>query len=276
MGLWGLKPEGSEQDAAYNDLRISWRRIILLMLLYTLVFLTGLWLGGLLRGPQLTQRVFTRDEGQDFYLPVSSRMLTVAIQPLVPREAANGGQQSGAAAMTAQELMSAGELTALAVALEQLYPFNYTVLPPLVIPEGMFHADRQQYDAQKLLEWMIGESQPQYFRTAAVLSQDIYKPEMNFLFGLARIGGNCCVSSCARMGGEVDGPRLTPEQRWASIVRHELGHTLGLQHVDDRKSVMAYGDSLEALDRQGDMLTTEDWQELRRLHPIRWDRQSKK
>ena len=105
-----------------------------------------------------------------------------------------------------------------------------------------------------------------------VLYNDVYDDKYNFLYGQARIAGPVCVASANRMGGKLKDAAKSPQQRWISIVRHELGHTLGLQHVDDRKSVMAFGATLSELDGQGDTLTKADWQRLDELHPIRWER----
>lgn len=217
--------------------------------------------------------VATRLATGDYYLPISSRQLTVTIQPctLGPDARAALNAQDSDRERTADELLSEAGLSRLVANLDEIYPFSYAIAAPREIPDEFFSAERQQYRVDELLNWLCKEVDPASFRTVAVLPADIYQPGFNFLFGLAKIGGPACIAGCARMGSPTAGDAALADERWHSIVRHELGHTLGLQHNADWQSVMAYGDSLNQLDQQGVNLTAADWKRLREMHPIQWD-----
>ena len=66
--------------------------------------------------------------------------------------------------------------------------------------------------------------------------------------------------------------RLAPAERWHLLVRHELGHSLGLQHTEEQDSVMHYSNSLRELDRSSPELTAGDWRTLRNVLPVQWQR----
>jgi archaemetzincin len=271
MGLWTSRTAAEREAERFQDVRISVRRIAILMVLYFLVLFTGIWIGRQLFAP--TPRIVrTAALKPDYYLPVDSRSLTVAIQPLVPgpQAAAVLGRVNSGHAQAAAALVAPAGLEALADSLAALYPLSYEIVKPVELPDEFFDVERQQYDVDLALNWLVKQADPHYFRTLGVTSADIYKGEYNFLFGLAKLGGSSCISSCARTTGTTPGELLTPAKRWHSIVRHEMGHTLGLQHVEDQQSVMAYGNSLEELDQQGTELTKADWKLLKNLHPIRW------
>jgi archaemetzincin len=210
-------------------------------------------------------------EGSRTYaLPVSSQQLTMAIQPLTPSAKVRAAlpQAESEARNTAQHLTGADELDALAQDISVFYRIQCVVRAPLDIPDACFNFERQQYDTAALLNWLAGQTSPASFRTAGVLDIDVYTEGYNYLFGQARLGGSICVVSTARMGQYV--LLRQPEDRWQSIVRHELGHTLGLRHVSDQRSVMKFANSLAEHDVQGTQLTSYDWAQLKKLHPIDW------
>ena len=224
-----------------------------------------------------TERIASADDalpagGANYVLPINSEQLTVTFVPLRPSakvEALITHAGSGTEA-TARGLVSEEGIVLLKSELRELYPFQYATGEALTIPDELFDFDRQQYKTSALLDWMYGELDPASFKSVGVLYADVFDDDYNFLFGQARLAGPLCVVSSARMGQQIENARQSASERWHSVCRHELGHTLGLRHVPDRSSVMAFGNSVSELDTQGNTLTKADWAELKRLHPIRW------
>ena len=207
-------------------------------------------------------------------LPISSQNLIVTIQPRVPSEnvAALLPQTHSPTRITADGFLGPQALDDLCDNLSALYPMTYRVADPMTIPDELFNAERQQYNIDKLLTWTLRQRDEVSYKTIGVLSVDVYQPDYNFLFGLAKLGGPGCVASTARMGQAVDNARLTATERWHVIVRHELGHAFCLKHVPNKSSLMCYANSLEELDECSVDLTSADWRMLNDTLPIRWNR----
>jgi len=240
------------------------------LLVITSCFMAGFAAGGSAARRQLAMRIATND----YYLPVDSRQLTAAIVPLIPGPLARKalGEADKPSSLTAEELLSDAGLAELVADLGELFPLGWRVADPLTVPDEFFIATRRQHRADQVLDWMVKQAAPSDFRSLGVLSCDIYIPGYNFLFGLAKTGGNACLASSSRMGGRLEGAQLSPVQRWHSIARHELGHSLGLAHNETQRSVMVYGNSLAELDGQATELTNSEWQRLEQIHPILWRR----
>jgi archaemetzincin len=248
---------------------------LLLAVLAGTVLLLAAYCGGFFAGRNAAHRHYAKLLAtHEYYLPVDSRQLTVAVVPLAlgPQASRTLADRNSAATIAAAQLVATEGLTELTANLAELYPLGYRVGEPLTIPDEFFSVQRQQYRADKVLNWLVKTAGHADFRTVGVLDCDIYVPDYNFLFGLAKTGGNACVVSSARMGIGADTARLTPAERWHSIVRHELGHTLGLLHNESERSVMVYGDSLSALDQQITNLSLAEWRQLEEIHPIIWHR----
>ncbi len=103
---------------------------------------------------------------------------------------------------------------------------------------------RGQYSAEVLL-WTLSKRHAD--RVLGVTSEDIYAEPMNFVFGLAELGGRAAVVSTFRLRcGEHERFR----SRLLKEALHELGHTLGMRHCLSRACVMSFSNSIAEVDEK--------------------------
>lgn len=81
-----------------------------------------------------------------------------------------------------------------------------------------------------------------------ITEDDLYVPQLNFVFGLASHEGQSAVVSTHRL--RSDDPSILKE-RLIKESTHELGHAFGLGHCDDISCVMHFSNSLAETDRKG-------------------------
>jgi archaemetzincin len=101
----------------------------------------------------------------------------------------------------------------------------------LELPHQAWNAQRDQYDADLLLGYLLTTRKTDV--ALWVISQDLYKQGMNFVFGVA-LYFRGAVLSLSRLS--------TKELREKEAI-HEVGHVLGLNHCRN-KCVMQYSNSL--------------------------------
>jgi archaemetzincin len=109
---------------------------------------------------------------------------------------------------------------------------------------------RGQYHSTAILD-QLERNADTGARVLGVTPCDLYVPVLTFVFGEARLDGNCAVVSTARLGEEFYG--LPPSaallrQRLIKEAVHELGHTFGLRHCPDWRCVMTSSHAVERLD----------------------------
>jgi archaemetzincin len=111
---------------------------------------------------------------------------------------------------------------------------------------------RRQYLATTIVQALRKESERRHFdRILGVVDHDLYAPELNFVFGLA--SGAVAVIALARLRqgfyGLPEDPSLFQKRALTEAV-HELGHTYGLPHCENRRCVMFFSNTLQDTDRK--------------------------
>ncbi len=118
------------------------------------------------------------------------------------------------------------------------------------LPAAGYHVIRGQYSGEVLLR----ELEKKYRVEAGckhlgVVDVDLYAGRLNFIFGIAQVGGDFAAISLYRLKYGA-GEELLLERALKEAL-HELGHTFGFGHCPRRKCVMSFSNSLEEVDAKG-------------------------
>lgn len=127
------------------------------------------------------------------------------------------------------------------------------------VGQGMLHPDyaynkkRNQYLSTAILKTLMEQKEyTAYDRMLGMVDQDLYVPELNFVFGEA--GQKASVISLTRLRQEFyhlpQDENLFYRRALTEAV-HELGHTYGLGHCRNSHCVMFFSNSLMDTDRKG-------------------------
>lgn len=121
------------------------------------------------------------------------------------------------------------------------------------MPDKTYNTLRAQYNSTKILKKLEALKPEEYELLLGVVDEDLYVPELNFVFGEADVLAQVAVIALPRLRQEFYG--LDPDRelfllRASKEAIHELGHTCGLDHCSDTKCIMHFSNSLRDTDRK--------------------------
>lgn len=110
---------------------------------------------------------------------------------------------------------------------------------------GAWDVDRAQLDARRALDASFEHRSRDAVVELHVTALDLYEPGKAYVFGLASLPDRTAILSLSRLEGAEPGQEA---ERLRTLVRHEFGHAVGLEHHDVEDCVMRQDSTVASLD----------------------------
>lgn len=121
------------------------------------------------------------------------------------------------------------------------------------MPSEAYAAERQQFHTGYIINHLKIKYTGLRGKVLGVTEEDIFSPEVSFVFGEAPLDGKKAIVSGHRLRPEFHGKKSDETLyclRLAKEALHQLGHTLGLGHCDHEYCVMNFSSTPKDTDRK--------------------------
>lgn len=139
----------------------------------------------------------------------------------------------------------------IAGAVRENFTCETVVGESIPVPQKTYNPRRKQYNSTKILQALEVLKPGTYEFLLGMINEDLYVPELNFVFGQADVTARIAVIGLPRLREEFygfDPDRELFLRRAAKEAIHELGHISGLGHCHDPRCVMHFSNSLRDTD----------------------------
>ncbi len=160
----------------------------------------------------------------------------------------------------------------IAAGIELIYGFEVRVLKRQKMPGSAYYKPRKRHRAGKLLDWLDDNVTDESCDwVIGFTKQDISTTKGEIkdwgILGLGDIGGRSCVVSSYRMKRKVKWK--TVQKRAVKVAIHELGHVLGLYHLNKPGCVMHDAEgTVKTVDTETGVLCQESRDKIEKRHGI--------
>lgn len=130
-----------------------------------------------------------------------------------------------------------------------------------------YNSRRRQYYSSKILEEMVRTLPSHALAALLITAEDLYVPQLNFVFGEASPYSKIAIISLSRLQPEFYGlakDETLFQERACKEAVHELGHVFGLPHCSKKHCVMHFSNSLQDTDFKGDNFCSDCWNMFRK------------
>lgn len=127
----------------------------------------------------------------------------------------------------------------------------------LPVPKYAYNPNRGQYHSAAIMKRIEGSRDPEWDAAIGISQEDLFVPEVPFIFGEADRSTRTALLSLARLKPDAGSPEARDEllrKRLVSEAIHQVGLLRGLAHCPNNRCVMFYAASVHEIDKRGSAL----------------------